>query len=51
MPSLEFLKKEIAKAEVYMKEDVNICIEEGLMDLATWIEIQIKSLEIAAAIG
>ena len=39
MPSLEVLKQEIAKDKVYMKEDVNISIEEGLVDLATRIEI------------
>ena len=39
IPSLEVLKQEIAKAEVYMKEDVSISIEEGLVDLATRIEI------------
>ena len=39
MPSLEVLKQEIAKAKVYMKEDVNISTEEGLVDLATRIEI------------
>ena len=42
MPSLEVLKQVIAKIEVYMKEDVNISTEEGLVDLAMGIEIQIK---------
>ena len=47
MPSLEVLKQEIAKVKDYMKEDVNMSTKEGLVDLATRIEIQIKKLEIA----
>ena len=39
MPSLEILKQEIARAEVCIKEDVNISTEEGLVDLTAWIEI------------
>ena len=41
-PPLEILKQELAKSEVLMKEDANISIEEGPIDLAARIEIKIK---------
>ena len=37
LPPLEILKQELAKAEVLMKEDANISIEEGLVELAAKI--------------
>ena len=49
MPSLEVLKQEQAKAEVLLKEDVNISIEIGLVDLAARIDIQIKLLEFSSS--
>ena len=39
LPPLKNLKQELAKAKVLMKEDANISIEEGLVKLATKIEI------------
>ena len=39
LPTLEVLKQELAKAEVILKEDVNISTKIGLVDLATRIEI------------
>ena len=39
LPPLEILKRELAKEEALMKEDANISIEEGLVDLDARIEI------------
>ena len=44
---MEFLKHKLSIAKAPMQQNAHISIEEGLVDLAAKLEIQIHSLEIA----
>ena len=47
IPPMEVMKHELSIEEAPMQQDAHISIEEGLVDLAINLEIQIHSLEIA----
>ena len=44
-PHMEVMKHEFSLAQALMTRDTNLSIEEGLVDLATTLEIQTKILE------
>ena len=45
LPHMEIMKHELSLAKALMKIDANLSTEEGLVDLATTLEIQTKILE------
>ena len=47
LPHIEIMKQELSLAEELMKRDENPSIEETLVELATTLEIQIQTLEVA----
>lgn len=47
IPHMEVLHKELSYAEIFMKKDPHLSTNEGLVTLATELDIQVKSLEVA----